>query len=53
MSYGERERKKSTMDSRIIKKMIREQEVKRCKNGHLNSINATICWICGEPLGKD
>ena len=53
MNCGERERKRSMMDSRITNKMMREGQIKRCKNGHLNSINASICWICGELLGKD
>jgi len=53
MSCGERERKQSTMDSRIIRKMIRENQTCRCPNGHLNSINALVCWKCGEQIKKD
>jgi hypothetical protein len=47
------ERHRSTMDTRLFKKMYREGQTVRCKNGHLNSKTASVCWKCGEPLEKE
>jgi rubrerythrin len=55
MSCGEREKRaRSTMDTRLLKKMYRKGQTVRCEIcGHLNGKTAKNCWICGEPIKKE